>query len=80
MPSDDMFFDDAHLNTKKGIPSIVKFLKRVLNIPNTQTRRPSLSDSEPHIHGKNSIGEPLNGGIGGISGRNWLLIMSSGGG
>ena len=45
MPSDDMFFDDAHLNTKKGIPSIVKFLKRVLNIPNTQTRRPSLSDS-----------------------------------
>jgi hypothetical protein len=45
MPSDDMFFDDAHLNTKKGIPSIDKFLKRVLNIPNTQTRRPSLSDS-----------------------------------
>jgi hypothetical protein len=28
MPSDDMFFDDAHLNTKKGIPSIVKFLKK----------------------------------------------------
>ena len=45
MPSGDMFFDDAHMNTKKGIPFIVKFLKRVLNIPNTQTRRPSLSDS-----------------------------------
>ena len=45
MPSDDMFCDDAHLNTKKGIPFIIKFLKRVLNIPSTQTRRPSLSDS-----------------------------------
>jgi hypothetical protein len=32
MTSDDMFFDDAHLNTKNDIPFIVKFLKRVLNI------------------------------------------------
>jgi hypothetical protein len=47
MPSDDMFFDDDHLNTKKGISSIVKFLKRVLNISNAQTRRPSLSKLEP---------------------------------
>ena len=48
MTSDDMFFDDAHLNTKKGIPSIVKILKRVLNIPTTQTRRPSKLEPPPN--------------------------------
>ena len=32
VPADNMYFDHVHLNTTKGIPSLVKFLKKGMNI------------------------------------------------
>ena len=31
-PSEDMFFDNMHLNNKRGLPEIVKHLKTALNM------------------------------------------------
>lgn len=32
VPSEDMLFDNVHLNNKKGLPEIVKHLKTALNM------------------------------------------------
>ena len=45
-PTSEMFYDDVHLNDSKGIPTIVKYLSKMMDIPfvpqnsNSQLRQP----------------------------------------
>ncbi|CAC5393199.1 unnamed protein product [Mytilus coruscus] len=43
VPADNMYFDNVHLNTTKGIPSLVKFWKKGMNITPSKT-----NSSEPY--------------------------------
>lgn len=55
-PSEDMYFDNAHLNTHKGIPAIVRFLKSAMNIQMPTLGRmtpPSLTEVKPKFSNRN---------------------------
>ncbi|XP_071139807.1 uncharacterized protein [Mytilus edulis] len=50
IPTDDMFFDYVHLNDSRGIPAIVKFLKRQMKIPFTQANTPPRISNKPSVY------------------------------
>ena len=51
--TDDMFYDYVHLNDSRGIPAIINFLKRQMNIPFTQSNTPQRMSNKPSIrHGE----------------------------
>ena len=47
-PTDNMYFDNVHLNTRNGVPALVRHLKVELNIlPSQNDRRPKFQRNRP---------------------------------